>query len=49
MSDFIIPAFVGQINVKRPGATPLFSERYGMVPTVVVFGWRFTWRKWNRA
>lgn len=47
MSEVIIPFFVGQINIKRAGNT-LFSERYGLVPTIVICGWRFTWRKWKR-
>lgn len=44
MSFLIIPIFrLGQVNVKFAKHS-LFSERYGKVPTIVVFGIRFTWR-----
>ena len=35
--------FFGQINFK-PVADTWFSERYGHVPTMVLFGVRITWR-----
>lgn len=46
MREIIIPLLIGQINIKRADKT-LFSERYGLVPTFVVLGWRVTWRKWR--
>jgi hypothetical protein len=36
----------GQVNIK-PVSDTWFSERYGLVPTVVVLGVRFTWREWR--
>lgn len=48
MKEFFIriPLFIGQINIKNSKGT-LFSERYGKVPTFVIFGIRFTWRRWK--
>lgn len=37
----------GQINVKWVEDS-LFSERYGQVPTIAMFGVRLTWRRWRR-
>jgi hypothetical protein len=37
----------GQINIRREDGSVLFSERYRLVPTRVVFGWRFTRRAWR--
>lgn len=47
MSFLIIPIWPwGQVNVKK-ASNSLFSERYKKVPTIVLFGVRFTWRKWR--
>lgn len=44
MSFLIIPIpRLGQINLKLAKHS-LFSERNGYVPTIVLFGIRFTWR-----
>lgn len=47
MSFLIIPFFVGQINVKLARES-LWSERVGATPSFILFGVRFTWRKWRR-
>jgi hypothetical protein len=38
---------LGRLNVRREDGSVLFSERYRLVPTVVVLGWRMTWRTWR--
>jgi len=44
MSFLVIPVRpFGQINVKL-NRNSMFSERYGLVPTISIFGIRFTWR-----
>jgi hypothetical protein len=40
-----IPLGRGRLNIRRETATVMFSERYGLVPSIVVLGFRFTWRK----
>lgn len=45
MSFLVIPIpLFGQINIKL-AKDSLFSERHGYVPTFVLCGIRFTWRK----
>ena len=47
MSFLVIPLRpYGQINVKL-NRNSLFSERYSRVPTVSIFGIRFTWRAYR--
>ena len=39
-----IPLGWGRLIVKPAWARPLFSERYRVVPTLVIWPLRFTWR-----
>lgn len=48
MSSVRVPVFVGQLNVSW-AEEALFSERYGLVPTVALGKLRLTWRKWRKV
>ena len=37
----------GQVNIRRADEVLYFSERYGLVPTIVLLGYRLTWRRWR--
>lgn len=46
MSFLVVPAIVGQVNVKW-ARNSLFGERNGLVPSITIGPFRLTWRKWR--